>query len=93
MKIDEPKTHGEATQLCGNYGLTVSAFDVRESAFKVAAALLKAKAEGYEESTKRAIDMAVFNIPYICVFENIPARLVGIVIPEEKKEATRKLKE
>lgn len=40
------------------------------------------KRAGYEEATKRAIEMAVFNIPYICKFQNTPARLLGIVIPE-----------
>ncbi len=45
----------------------------------------QAKREGYVEATKRAIEMAVFNIPYICKFDNTPARLVGIVIPEEEK--------
>ena len=38
--------------------------------------------EGYEEATKRAIEMAVFNIPYICKVQHTPSRLVGIVIPE-----------
>ena len=78
----EPKTHGEASRSCEKYGLKVSALDVRESAFKVAEALRKAKVEGYEEATERAIKMAVFNIPYICEFQNTPARLIGIVIPE-----------
>ena len=41
------------------------------------------KREGYEEATKRAIEMAVFNIPYICEFQNTPARLLGVVIPEQ----------
>lgn len=45
--------------------------------------IAQAKREGYEEATKRAIEMAVFNIPYVCKFDNTPARLVGIVIPEE----------
>ncbi len=41
------------------------------------------KREGYEEATKRAITMAVFNIPYTCKFQNTPGRLLGIVIPEQ----------
>lgn len=44
------------------------------------------KREGYEEATKRAIKMAVFNIPYICKFQNIPGRLLGIVIPEQDEK-------
>ncbi len=54
-----------------------NAFDER-----VQEARAQGKKEGYEEATKRAIGMAVFNIPYICKFQNTPARLVGIVIPE-----------
>lgn len=45
----------------------------------------EAKREAYKEATKRAVEMAVFNIPYICKFDNTPARLMGIVIPEEDK--------
>ncbi len=42
----------------------------------------QARKEGYEEYTKRAVDMSVFNIPYVCEFQNTPARLIGIVIPD-----------
>jgi hypothetical protein len=42
--------------------------------------------KGYKDATERAIKMALFNIPYICPFDNTPARLVGIVIPEKVGE-------
>ncbi len=42
----------------------------------------QARKEGYEESVKRAIDLAIFNVPYACKFGGIPERLLGIVIPE-----------
>jgi predicted nuclease with TOPRIM domain len=48
----------------------------------IAEAREEGKREGYDEATKRAIEMAVFNIPYISPFENTPGRLVGIVIPD-----------
>lgn len=62
-----------------NYLLLKNEFDQR---------IEEVKREAYEEATKRAIKMAVFNIPYICKFDNTPARLVGIVIPEAKKGRT-----
>lgn len=61
-----------------NYLDLKNAFDER-----IREAIEQGKKEGYEEATNRAIAMAVFNIPYICKFQNTPARLVGIVIPEE----------
>ncbi len=42
----------------------------------------QARQEGYNESVKRAIDLAIFNVPYACKFGGIPERLLGIVIPE-----------
>lgn len=48
--------------------------------------LAKGRKDGYAEASKRAIEMAVFNIPYICKFENTPARLVGIVIPDDTQK-------
>jgi len=53
---------------------------------RILKAMEQGKKEGYEEATKRAIEMAVFNIPYICKFRNTPARLIGVVIPEEGAE-------
>ncbi len=61
-----------------NYLGLKNEFDAR-----VQSAREEGKKAGYEEATKRAIEMAVFNIPYICKFQNTPGRLVGIVIPEQ----------
>ncbi len=68
----------ELEQADRNYLALKNEFDER-----VQEAREQGRKAGYEEATKRAIEMAVFNIPYICKFQNTPARLVGIVIPEQ----------
>lgn len=45
--------------------------------------LEQAKRDGYNESTKRAIEMALFNIPYTCNYGKTTARLIGLVIPDD----------
>jgi hypothetical protein len=55
--------------------------------------LAKGRKDGYEKATKRAIEMAVFNIPYICKFDNTPASLVGRVIPDDWKTIRPLLKD
>lgn len=67
----------ELKQADKNYLKLKNTFDER-----VKEARDQGRREGYEEATKRAIEMAVFNIPYICKFQATPSRLVGIVIPE-----------
>lgn len=50
--------------------------------------LEQAKRDGYNESTKRATEMALFNIPYTCNYGKTTARLVGIVIPDDSPIST-----
>lgn len=77
MKDEVARLTNELKRADQNYLELKNTFDER-----VKEARDQGRREGYEEATKRAIEMAVFNIPYICKFQNTPARLVGIVIPE-----------
>ncbi len=78
MNNEVSRLTNELKQADKNYLDLKNAFDER-----VQEAKEQGKKEGYEEATKRAIEMAVFNIPYICEFQNTPSRLLGIVIPEQ----------
>lgn len=63
-KCDEvTRLKNELKQADKNYLDLKNEFDKR-----VKEAREQGKREGYEEATKRAIEMAVFDIPYICKF-------------------------
>ncbi len=77
MNGEVARLTNELKQADKNYLELKNTFDER-----VKGARAQGIREGYEEATKRAIEMAVFNIPYICKHQNTPSRLVGIVIPK-----------
>lgn len=77
MKDEVNRLQKELKQADKNYLDLKNEFDER-----IQKAREQGKREGYDEATERAIKMAVFNIPYVQQFQNTPARLVGIVIPE-----------